>query len=276
LLDVQTASSPGRRSSDILVLLKAADVLDVMAAARRPLGHSEIARLTGLNKTTSHRILSTLLSRDFVEQGADQRYHIGIRLFEIGNALRPTLSWRERVLPIIRQLADDSEESVFLAVREGRRAVCLDRIEGKYASSLVWQLGGSLPLHIGAAPRVLLAELSDSELNDYLAGDLEAMTPLSVVDPAAIRKDVESIRGNGGVVAIDDTQIGTLGFGAAVRDGDGRAIAAISISGLSLTVPADRAPALFELVKDAAARASAALGFRAGTPNPDSGVVTTP
>jgi DNA-binding IclR family transcriptional regulator len=242
------------------VLLKAADVLEYLAE-RGPRTLGEIARGTALNKATCHRILATLVTRELVEQGPDQRYHIGIRLFQLGNALRSTLSFRDRVVPILSDLADESEETVFLAVRHGWTAVCLERIEGKHATSLVWQLGGSLPLHIGAAPRALLAAMTDDELEAYLARDLEAMTPATIVDPDALRRDVRNTREVGTVMAIDDAHIGTRGFGAVVRDADGRAVCSISISGLSLRVPEKRKPVLLQLVKEGAALASSRLGF---------------
>ncbi len=244
----------------VRVLLKAADILECLAEdGPRTLG--EIARGTELNKATCHRILATLVTRELVEQGPDQRYHIGIRLFQLGNSLRSTLSFRDRVVPIIRDLADQSEETVFLAVRQGWAAVCLERIEGKHATSLVWQVGGSLPLHIGAAPRALLAAMTDDELEAYVARDLEVMTTATIVDPDAIRDDVRHTREVGTVMAIDDAHIGTRGFGAVVRDADGTPVCAISISGLSLRVPERRKPVLLQLVKEGAARASSALGF---------------
>ncbi|HEY1515514.1 MAG TPA: IclR family transcriptional regulator [Solirubrobacteraceae bacterium] len=244
----------------VRVLLKATDILEYLAEGG-PRTLRDISRDTQLNKATCHRILATMVSRKLVEQGPDQRYHIGIRLFQLGNALRSTLSFRDRVVPIIRELADQSEETVFLAVRQGWGAVCLERIDGKYAASLMWQVGGSLPLHIGAAPRALLAAMTDEEIETYLARDLEVMTPATTVDLEAIRRDVQRTRKVGTVMAIDDAQIGTRGFGAVVRDADGVPVASISISGLSLRVPEKRKPILLRLAKDGAARASAALGY---------------
>ena len=184
LADLTMAEDRRRRSGDILVLLKTADILEAMAATGRPLGHSEIARLTGLNKTTSHRILATLLSPAILSSRV--RISGTTSAFVCSRSVTRCVQRCHGGSASCRSLDSFADRErgrrcTFFAVREGRKAVCLDRIEGKYASSLVWQLGENLPLHVGAAPRVLLAELSEEELNDYLARELEAMTAMTIL-----------------------------------------------------------------------------------------------
>ena len=77
---------------------------------------------------------------------------------------------RQAALPHMEHLHDMTGETVFLCVRRGLRAVCIERIEGSHVVSLALRLGGSLPLHAGAAPRALLAGRAASGVGAVLRG----------------------------------------------------------------------------------------------------------
>ena len=236
------------------------EVLDVLAEARTPLGLGEVVNQTGLSRTTTHRILSTLVSKEFVEQGDDHRYAIGIRLFQIGHSFRKGISLSASVLPVLRDLAATTHEIASLSVQRDWGALCIERVVGRHATPMIWEVGSSLPLHIGAAGRCLLASLCDEDIDEYVARNLEPFTASSITGASELWEDVNRTRGAGVAIAIDDGQIGTRGFAAPVYDADQQPIACVTASALNINVPREREDDLVDKMRRAGAQASHLLG----------------
>src|SRR5207244_10669190 len=84
-------------------------------------------------------------------------YRLGWRLLRLGSAVIARLDERQAALPVMERIHERTGETVFLCVRRGDDAVCIERLDGLRVQSLMLRLGGSLPLHLGAGPRTLLA-----------------------------------------------------------------------------------------------------------------------
>lgn len=93
------------------------------------------------------------------------------------------------------------------------------------------QLGYPQPLHAGASSKAFLAQLSDQELDRYLSRTLEQLTPITMVDPDALRDDLEAIRARGYAVSFGERQEGAGSIAAPVFDHEARAAAVISVCG---------------------------------------------
>ncbi|MQA98479.1 MAG: hypothetical protein GEV11_29235 [Streptosporangiales bacterium] len=152
---------------------------------------------------------------------------------------------------------------MFLCIRRGFDAVCVERLDGDFAAGHYLQLGGVLPLLIGAAPRVLLAALPDEEIASYLARPLSQNTPKTPVDPDELWSAIRDIRDTGGSVSRDDVLLGVKAFGAPVYDHTGAVVAALSLSGISAHIPDEQEPHVLQQVRQAADKASSALGYTA-------------
>ena len=86
----------------------------------------------------------------------------------LGAAVVERLDERQAALPVMERIHERVGETVFLLVRRGRNAVCIERLEGLRVQSLALRLGGSLPLHAGAGPRALLAWEPEAEWEEYV------------------------------------------------------------------------------------------------------------
>lgn len=251
-------------SDSVRVLLKAMSVLELLAGDDEELGLGEISTRLGLNKSTCHRILNTLADGQFVERSGPGAYRLGIGVFRVGTAMAGRLGVRERSLPAMRALYDTTGETVFLCIPRGDEAVCVERLDGRYASTHFLRLGGALPLHIGAAPRVLLAALADEEIEAYLKRPLARNTPQTPTTRKELWAEVRRIRDEGRAISRDDVVTGVKAFGAPVRDHTGRVVAALSLSGMSAAIPGEKEENVLEQVAAAAAEASVAMGHRQG------------
>jgi len=251
-----------RGSEPVRVLVKAMAVLELLAQSPEPLSLGEIATKLELNKSTCYRILDTLAAGGFAERPSSGLYRLGIGAFRIGAAMNRHMDVRERTLPAMRRLFRVTGETVFLLVRRDNEAVCVERLDGRYATAHTLLIGGSLPLHTGAGPRLLLAAMSDGDRTAYLDGAFAKAVGGSEEARTRLADQLDEIRSAGYAVSDDDVEVGVRAISAPVRNLDGEVIAALSISGLTAHLPDSELAANVDLLTEAAREASRAMGYQ--------------
>lgn len=241
----------------IRVLAKAMSVLELLAEADGEMSLHDISTRLGINKSTCHRILSTLSAGEFVEWAGPGSYRLGVGTFRVGSAMGRRMEVRGRVLPAMQDVYRTTGETVFLCVPRGEEAVCVERLDGRFASTHTLRIGGTLPLHVGAAPRVLLAARPDAEIEEYLAHPHEP-APSST----ELWRQVRGIRAADYAISCDDVEKGVKAIGVPVRDLTGEVVAAVSLSGLTKHIPESDEGRLIGLLRTVSERSSHALGHR--------------
>ncbi|HVM19764.1 MAG TPA: IclR family transcriptional regulator, partial [Egibacteraceae bacterium] len=152
-------------------------------------------------------------------------------------------------------------ETVFLCVRRGRDAVCIERIDGRRVQSLALRIGSALPLHAGAAPRVLLAYAPPATWDQYLAeAPLERFTDATPVTAEQLRPLLEQVRASGVAVSNEDVTPGIAALGVPVFDHRSEVVASISISGLVAGILGSDADKLRDMLVEAGHEVSRQLG----------------
>jgi DNA-binding IclR family transcriptional regulator len=253
--------SPGL--ARIKVIDAAAEVLDLLA--RRPeTTLSQIADTLGISRAAGEELLAALERHELVERARPGRYRLGLHLFQLGSAVLSRFDERQAALPVLEEIHAATEQTVYLCVRRGFEAVCIERIDGLWVRSMALQLGGSLPLHIGAAPRALLANAPREVWKEYVAqGPLERRTPNTPATRKALFELLEEVLATGYSVSDEDVVPGFASLGAAVFDHSGRVRAALSVGGPRQSILGERAAGVTRLVVDGAATVSRRLGYAA-------------
>lgn len=249
-----------KQDGSIQVLNKAAGVLDLLAD-RGEMTVADIAESLGEPRSSVYRLLASLESIDMIEPGVDRSTHrLGLHLLRLGSAVTARFDERQAALPAMESIHAATGETVFLCVRRGDEAVCIERLDGKRVQSLELRLGGSLPMHRGAAPRTLLAFSPDEVIDAYAAsGNLERNGGPKMTRRALLA-DVEEIRERGYAISDEDVTPGIAAVGAPLFDYRSEVRAALSISGTKPAILGDR-DATVALVLEAASRASRVLGY---------------
>ena len=242
-------------------LAKAVLLLEALADEREATPR-RLSELLHEPRTTVYRLLSGLQALEMVEGGARAgTYRLGWRLHRLGSAVIERLDERQAALPVMERIHERTGETVFLCVRRGDEAVCIERIDGLRVQSLALRLGGSLPLHLGAGPRALLAWESRGEWNAYVERrPLEAMTEKTPTTRKALFAELERSLERGYAVSAEDVTHGIASLGAPVFDYTGRTRAAISIGGLRRLLLEDMHEEAVALLLVGAREISAALG----------------
>jgi DNA-binding IclR family transcriptional regulator len=252
----------------VLVLHKVGAVLDCLAE-RGEVSASELSEAVGEPRSSVYRLLSSLVQLEMVEPGSRRgTYCLGLKLLRLGAAVTARFDERTAALPVVERIHDETGETVFFCVRRNWEAVCIERLAGRRVQSLALQLGGSLPLHAGAASRTLLAYESRELWEEYAAQEtLEELTPQTPTSPEQLFEMLEEVRRTGYAISDSDVTVGIAALGAPVFDHRGQIIAALSIAGVRPAIlEGEGAAQMLELVTAGAREISASLGYREKAP----------
>jgi DNA-binding IclR family transcriptional regulator len=225
---------------------------------------AELSAAVGEPRSTIYRLLAGLRELGMVDPGRTRgSFRLGLRFMELGSQVQARLDERAAALPGMRRLHDETGETVFLTVRRGFEAVCIERIEGRRVQVLALSLGGSLPLHLGAAPRVLLAFAPEELQDEYLkSGKLERVTPNSLTKPRELREDLARIRERGLAISDEDVTLGIAALGAPIRDRNGGVVTALSVAGVRPAILGDDVDRISGRLREEADVVSRQLGWR--------------
>jgi DNA-binding IclR family transcriptional regulator len=250
------------RGNSVQVLGKVALILDALVEEHEVTA-SRLADLVGEPRSTIYRLLASLQALDMVEPGSRRgTYRLGLKLLRLGSAVVARFDERQAALPVMERVHEETEETVFLCVRRGFEAVCIERIDGLWVQSMALKLGGSLPLHVGAAPRVLLAYEPREVWEEYVAqGELAAFTEHTPVTRSALFRELEAVRRTGVSISDEDVTLGMAAVGAPIFNYQGRVCAALSMSGPKPTILGANVESSIALIADAALQVSRSLGF---------------
>ncbi|MFJ8795153.1 IclR family transcriptional regulator [Streptomyces sp. NPDC102462] len=211
------------------MLEKAVLLLECFRPTGGPFRLTELAERAGLAKSTTSRLLGSLLGLGLVERGEDG-YHLGGKLFELGSLVPRRRDLREAALPFLQDLFEATRATVHLGVREGHEVVYVERIHGHDSLALPSRIGGTLPLTCTGVGKALLA-FSPAELADeVLAGPLPRLTRHSVTDPDRLRTALELAQVSGLAYEEQEAAEGVSCIAAPVFGAGGKAVAALSVA----------------------------------------------
>lgn len=178
---------------------------------------SDVTRLTGLERSTAHRLLSCLVEEEFAERNAlSKRYRLGMDAMHLGSAAVRKLPLVDRFRPMMQRLARVSGNTVFLVVRDGDEAVCLHREAGPLPIKVFTiDVGARRLLGIGAGGLAMLSQLDDAEIGDIHARHRAAYGTLGL-DQFSLMRAVRDCRARTHSLIVDITAPGVVGIGAAL------------------------------------------------------------
>jgi DNA-binding IclR family transcriptional regulator len=208
----------------------AARLLKAFRSREATLGVSELARRLDLGKSAVHRLLVTLAAEGLIEQ--DPRsggYRLGVVMIELGEAVKVHIDLHAAAGPVLAHLRDETGETCQVGVLDGLDVVYVDRLESAYSLRLFTETGRRVPAHCTSSGKVLLAHLPEAELQARTAGPFPRLTPHTIVDAAALRHELATVRARGWAEAVDEREIGIVSIAAPVRDRYGEVVAALSV-----------------------------------------------
>jgi IclR family acetate operon transcriptional repressor len=162
-------------------------------------------------------------------------------------------------LPSMQRLREATQETIHLAIAEGRHSVLLERLESPQPVRIFYAVGTRAPLHASATGKAIMSRWEEASLAAYLAEGLEAVGPRTILDMDALRDELRLTRKRGWSSTHDELGEGASAVAAPILDPSGVAVAAVSVSGPSIRFKEAERRQNADLVRAAAMEISQAL-----------------
>lgn len=230
-------------------------------ATRQPVGVSELARSLQLPKTSVQRCLQALSTAGWIRPVGSEvrRWALTSKALHVGRHAAGDLSLRDAATPIMEELRRRTEETIHLMVPEGNDTVLIERLETPKPVRIIIPLGGSSPIHASANGKAVLAASGSDEVERVIAEGLLRYTDTTIIDPDELRAELGVIREHGYATNKGEWRDDIAAVAAAIRGGEGRPVASLSISTPINRMPDELRPEYGSLVREAVRRISAVL-----------------
>ena len=217
---------------------RALEILLALYNSGEEMGISEISDALHIYKSIVFWTLKTLEKRGFVRQNPENgKYWIGIKLYAISALAREKMSLKNIVAPYARKLFDECKESVNVSVLEVvpgdfHRSLIIYKEYSRQNILMVNQpLGSSNLCYCSSVGKCLLAFSRDVDLSIYEKKAMYRFTDNTLVDPKELLEQIERVRIEGYALDREEMEEGLACIGVPIRNREGYALAAISISG---------------------------------------------
>jgi DNA-binding IclR family transcriptional regulator len=262
----RTQKAP-RPSNLVQTIERVSAIFDALCQNPQGISVKNLSEQVGFPMGTTHRLLTSLAYFGFVTQDkVSKKYHLGFKLVDLANALLSQIDLRTVARPYLIKLAQKANETVHLVILDDYETLYLDRVEsgdphqGLQMSSKV---GMRIPAHCCSVGKVLLAALSENEVNDFIKiKGLPRRTEKTLTDPDQFKRHLETVRNQGYAIDDEEDNLGTRCVAAPIRNESGHVIASVSVSGPSTRITWNRIQETFkDQVMDAALKISRQLGY---------------
>ena len=211
-------------------------ILGAFTPDRPTLGISELAQRLDLTRSTTHRYVATLAKLGYLDQDeATRKYRLAIRVLDLGFSVLGALGLREIAAPHLQRLTATTGHTSNLAIRDDTDVILIDRVRGRpgryHHLEFSLHAGSRIPSYCSATGKVLLAFLSQPDLDDVLDRiELLPRGPRSVATRTTLLAELGQVRRTG--IALNDEELdsGLRSIAVPVRSRSGPVVAAINLA----------------------------------------------
>lgn len=251
-------------TENIRVVDRVFDILEALSSSRKPMSLAEVSKATGLSKSTTYRILTSMVDRRYVERDEDGGYNLGYKFIETASSRINSLELLTEAKPCLSRMLWDLNLTTHMGVLEGADVVYMEKMDVYPHTRLYTQVGYRSPAFCSSMGKCLLSCLSGDELARVLdCCDFKRYTPYTICSREDLVEHLRKVRVQGWAMDNEEYQLGHRCIGAPVFDYRGEAVAAISASGTVTELTDDRIDMVAGEVMSAARHLSRRMGYKA-------------
>ncbi|MEB3366394.1 IclR family transcriptional regulator [Saccharopolyspora mangrovi] len=253
----ESMSSPSRTGAQAVE--RALTVLRALEDSEEPLGVTELARQTELTLSTAHRLARTLTDSGLLAQDPiTERYQLGPTLVVLGEKAAQRLGY-DQVLPMLRELSAATGESINLGIRTGDDVHVALHVPSPQPLRFDQPAGTTVPLHVSAMGKCLLAHVGEIEDQVNGLGSLPRVTDRSITQRNKLKAELELVRERGWALNDEERNPGVRAIAVPVLR-DGTAVAAIAVQGPTIRLTEDRLDDIAAQLRSTAQTVAPGLG----------------
>jgi len=261
------SASPGSKEDpryNIRVLDRAFRILSLLTDGK-PRTLAEISESIDLNPSTTFRMLSTLSYHRYVRRNEmTAQYQLGLACLELAQGYTFSDSLRRVALTELEALRDETKETIHLVVLDQMQIVYIEKIPGLHAIGIMSSsVGRHAPAYCTGVGKALLAYLKEDQVRSfYDQNEFHRFTSTTITDLDLLMQQLAQIRSQGYALDKGEHEDEVRCVAAPIFDMEGKAVAAISISGPALRMdPIEENYPLIDQAKETALRISQELGY---------------
>jgi len=231
-----------KNKSLVQSLAKGFQVLEAFDMNNVDLSLTQISKRTGLDAGTVFRLVNTLVLLGYLERGEEaKRYHLGLKVLDLGFNAIGRSDMRDVVRPFLRSLVGEVNEAASIGVLDGADIIYIERVHAGMARLGVdIHIGSRIPAYYTAIGHALLAHLPKEEAKRILnMRDRVRLTPMTLTKIGEIEKRLQEVRDRGYALSDQDAAPMLRVIAAPILDKDGHPMAALSVAQPSLHMTVD-------------------------------------
>ncbi len=208
-------------------------IIEALSQAPKGAFLSELSTATALNKTTVHRLLSSLIMMGYAAKDFDTgRYLLTIKMYEVGSRALRRLDMLTTAKPYLEKLSNVTGEAVHLVIRDGNDIVYIFKEDkGNNSVRMSSRVGLRSPMYCTAVGKAILAELPEEEIESiWKTSDITPHTEKTITSFTLLKKQLKTIREKGYAVDDEENERGVRCVGASILDFSGVVAGAFSVS----------------------------------------------
>lgn len=240
---------------------RALEILELLA--HEGMTATDIQNRMGLNKSTVHRLMMTLMKREFVERNEQSGiYQIGLKMVEISSIRLNHVELKTEASPYLHQLANKVNKSVQLAIMDEGEAVFIEKVEKYQSFHMYCQIGKRIPLYCSGVGKALLLDKEEKEIREILEGTVfESFTEHTYTDIVPLLEDLKQSRVKGYAKDSAEHEDNVYCVAMPIYDYRGKVVAAASVTGFSEKVYAEEGEQARKALKITCDAISTRLGY---------------
>ena len=262
--DGAKAPRGAREDSRTDMVGKALGLLVLLGDEPRGASAAELSRRAELPFSTTYRLLGSLTRDGFVDYEPDgRRYHLGLRVFQLGQRVSNHHGFAGTALPILRRVTEKTGEATILSVRDGNHHLTVNKVDGPQTFRVTSDPGHLGALHTTSVGKALVAFAEDAERTRLVEElELEPLTEFSITDRDAFRSEIEMVRRRGYAVMDEENELGMRAVAVPVLNAQGYAFASLATAVPVFRLSLEDLVALVPVLQEAAAELAARLPQR--------------
>jgi IclR family KDG regulon transcriptional repressor len=246
------------------LLVKTLNILNLFLDNTTEMSLAELSELSGLNKSTVNRIVSTLVSYGYLNQKEKRgKYSLGFKFFDFTGIIKRKMKIRDIAIPHLMKLTQTVNESAILAIWTGGRVAITETFHANHTLRVVPDEGTQISLHGSSLGKIILANLTEKELNGFFIGqNLRRYTSKTITNLETLKKQLSLIRQKG--IAIDDEESfdNIRSIAAEIRGTENKIVGSVGIIGPSIRLTLDKVRECVAPLKRCSLEISRELGYK--------------
>lgn len=231
-------------------LENALDMLSYFTSENPEWGLRDLAREMNINHTVLHRILKTYEKKGYLIQNrSTKNYELGLKFLEFTSVIKQKMKLTEFIQPVMKELANAVNETVFLTLHDGDYGVTVEIAEYERQLKFNVTIGTRTPLYVGASCKTIMAYLPEEEQLEIINKGIKVFTDKTITDKEKLLVDLKDIKEKGFSFTKGEFSEAIFGMGVPLFNISGRVIGSMTVAGLIYRMPEEKVLENLEILR---------------------------